>query len=118
MRSKPSRWQGWRNRIPENTGVIDADPIVTIRDNAHLGKRSIQGNVKSLHSREPSLGKLLPGLISSSAKYLPTLDILRLSTEVVPVDRDAANLICTMELNHIVDVCGTGISQAVRVAVD
>src|SRR5262249_41643814 len=91
---------------------------ITISDNAHFGKCSIQGNDKSLHSREPALGKLLPGLISSAAKYLPTRDILRLSTEVVPVDRDAANLICTRELNHIVEVCGTWISQAVRVAVD
>src|SRR5262245_44992246 len=118
MRSKHSRWQGWRHRIPENPDAVDADPIVAIRHNAHLSKRRIQGSVKRCRSREPACGKRLPGLIASSAKDLPTFDILRLSAEVVPVDRDAAHLICTLELNYIVDVCGPGISQAVRVAVD
>src|SRR5260221_6282467 len=102
MRSKHSRWQGWRNRIPENSGFVDTEPIGAIRDNANRGNRSIQGNVKSWRSREPSSGKRLPRLIPSSAKHLPTVDILRLSTEVVPVDRDATHLIGTIELNHIV----------------
>src|SRR5215470_14752180 len=103
MRSKHSRWQGWRNCIPENPDVVDAERIVAIRHNAYLGKRRIQGNVKRCHSRESACGKRLPGLIASSTKHLPTLDILRLRTEVIPVDRDTTNLICTRELNHIVD---------------
>src|SRR2546425_975734 len=90
MRSKHSQWQGWRKRSPENSGFIDAEPIGAIRDNAHLGHRSIQGNVKRWHSREPTFGKRLPRLIPVSAQHLPTVDILRLSTEVVPVNRDTA----------------------------